>query len=199
MRGSDKNVWNFSKIFSTVEDEPPRRVFYDSKITMSKHRIKEISTFIEKVRNMAGNITVTIIKPNAIAHEHIGDILKMISEAGFWIAAIKFVKLNRNQAACFYSIHKGKPFFEGLVKFMTSGPIVVAILERELAVETYRKLIGDTDPEKAEPGTIRKLFAESIRQNAVHGSDSDENARKEADFFFSTSERFDRKGNVLEL
>ena len=148
---------------------------------------------------MHGNITFTIIKPGAVAHEHIGDILKMISEAGFWIAAMKYTKLSQSQAAYFYNVHKGKPFFDGLVEFMTSGPIVVAILEKDNAVEDYRKLIGNTDPAKAEPGTIRKLFAESIQRNAVHGSDSDLNAREEANFFFSKSERFDRDGNFLEL
>lgn len=148
---------------------------------------------------MTGNITFTIIKPGAVSHEHIGDILKMISEAGFSIAAMKYTKLSQSQAAYFYNVHKEKPFFDGLVEFMTSGPIVVAILEKDNAVEDYRKLIGNTDPAKAEPGTIRKLFAESIQRNAVHGSDSDSNARKEADFFFSQSERFDREGNFLEL
>jgi len=148
---------------------------------------------------MTGNITFTIIKPGAVTHEHIGDILQKISEAGFWIAAMKYTKLSQSQAAYFYNIHKGKPFFDGLVDFMTSGPIVVAILEKVNAVEDYRKLIGNTDPAKAEVGTIRKLFAESVQRNAVHGSDSDANARKEADFFFSKSERFDREGNFLEL
>ncbi len=146
---------------------------------------------------MKGNITFTIIKPGAVAHEHIGDILKMISQAGFWIAAMKYTKLSRAQAEQFYSVHKGKPFFEGLVDFMSEGPIVVAILEKNNAVEDYRKLIGNTDPSKAEPGTIRKLFAESIQRNAVHGSDSDCRAMVEADFFFSRSERFDRHGNLL--
>ncbi len=148
---------------------------------------------------MTGNITFTIIKPCAVSREHIGDILKMISEAGFSIAAMKYTRLNQIQAAYFYNIHKGKPFFIGLVEFMSSGPIVVAILEKENAVENYRKLIGNTDPAKAEPGTIRKLFAESVQRNAVHGSDSDSNARMESDFFFSKSERFDRDGNFLEL
>jgi len=148
---------------------------------------------------MAGNITLTIIKPGAVSHEHIGDILKIISESGFSIAAMKYTKLSQSQAAYFYNIHKDRPFFEGLVEFMTSGPIVVAILEKANAVEEYRKLIGHTDPAKAEPGTIRKLFAESVQRNAVHGSDSDSNARKEADFFFSKCERFDRQGNFLEL
>ncbi|TSA34052.1 MAG: nucleoside-diphosphate kinase [Porphyromonadaceae bacterium] len=148
---------------------------------------------------MTGNITFTIIKPCAVSHEYIGDILKMISAAGFSIAAMKYTKLSQIQGAYFYNVHKEKPFFEDLVEFMTSGPIVVAILEKENAVEDYRKLIGNTDPAKAEPGTIRKLFAESIQRNAVHGSDSDSNARKEADFFFSKSERFDRGGHFLEL
>jgi nucleoside-diphosphate kinase len=123
----------------------------------------------------------------------------MISEAGFWIAAMKYTKLSQVQAEYFYNVHRDRPFFEGLVEFMTSGPIVVAVLEKDNAVDDYRKLIGNTDPAKAEPGTIRKLFAESVQRNAVHGSDSDSNARKEADFFFSRSERFDRQGNFLEL
>lgn len=148
---------------------------------------------------MTGNITFTIIKPGTVSHEHIGDILKMISETGFSIAAMKYTKLSQSQAAYFYNVHKGKSFFDGLVEFMTSGPIVVAILEKDNAVADYRKLIGNTDPAKAEPGTIRRLFAESVQRNAVHGSDSDSNARKEADFFFSKSERFDRDGNFLEL
>ncbi len=148
---------------------------------------------------MTGNITFTMIKPCAVSNEHIGDILKMISEAGFWIAAIKYTKLSQSQAAYFYNVHKERPFFGELVEFMTSGPIIVAILEKDNAVEDYRRLIGNTDPAKADPGTIRKLFAESIQRNAVHGSDSDSNARKEADFFFTKSERFDRQGNFLEL
>lgn len=148
---------------------------------------------------MNGNITFTIIKPGAVANEHIGDILQMISDAGFWIAAMKYIRLSPGQAAYFYEIHRGRPFYDSLVEFMSSGPIVVAILEKENAVEDYRKLIGNTDPAKAEPGTIRKLFAESIQRNAVHGSDSDANARKEADFFFSKCDRFDRLGNFLEL
>jgi len=143
---------------------------------------------------MTNNFTFTIIKPGAVAHEHIGEILTMVTRAGFWISAMKYLKLNEEQARYFYSIHQGKPFFEDLIRFMTSGPIVVAILEKEDAVEEYRKLIGNTDPAKAEPGTIRKLFAESIQRNAVHGSDSNENAVKEANFFFSLSERFTKSG-----
>ncbi len=146
-----------------------------------------------------GNITFTIIKPGAVANEHIGDILQKIIDAGFWIAAMKYLKLSVKQAEEFYSIHDGKPFYDDLVRFMTSGPIVVAILEKENAVEDYRKLIGATDPSKAQPGTIRQLFAESIQRNAVHGSDSDQNARVEAEFFFARSERFNRMGDFLSL
>jgi nucleoside-diphosphate kinase len=139
---------------------------------------------------MKGRITFTIIKPGAVAHEHIGPILKIINEKGFHIAAMKMTRLTLQQAEDFYAVHKGKSFYEGLIEFMTSGPIVVAILEKDNAVEEYRKLIGNTDPDKAEEGTIRKLFAESVRKNAVHGSDSDENAVIESDYFFSRSTRF---------
>lgn len=139
---------------------------------------------------MTGNLTFTIIKPTAVNNNNTGAILKMINEAGFVIKAMKFTRMSTTQAAAFYSIHKGKPFYEALVAFMSSGPIVAAILEKENAIEDYRKLIGATDPSKAAEGTVRKLFACSVTQNAVHGADSDENARKEADFFFSTFERF---------
>jgi nucleoside-diphosphate kinase len=143
--------------------------------------------------DMKGRITFTIIKPGAVQNEYVGPILNMIHNAGFHIAALKLTRLTQPQAERFYAVHKGKPFYEGLVNFMLSGPIVVAILEKDNAVEDYRKLIGSTDPAKAEPGTIRKLFAESVQKNAVHGSDSDETAVKECDFFFSTSARFYKK------
>lgn len=139
---------------------------------------------------MAGTFTFTIIKPGAVSNEHIGPILKVINETGFHISAMKLIKLRTAQAEKFYQVHKDKPFYKSLIQFMTSGPIVVVILEKENAVEDYRKLIGHTDPEKAEPGTIRKLFAQSMQRNAVHGSDSDENAIIESDFFFAKSERF---------
>src|SRR6056297_581367 len=112
---------------------------------------------------MKGRITLTIIKPGAVQHEYVGPILNMIHENGFHIASMKLTRLTRNQAEFFYSVHKGRSFYEGLVEFMTSGPIVVAILEKDDAVEDYRKLIGSTDPEKAEEGTLRKLFAESMQ------------------------------------
>jgi nucleoside-diphosphate kinase len=114
----------------------------------------------------------------------------MINEAGFVIKAMKLTQLSAAQAGSFYEVHKGRPFYESLVEFMSSGPIVAAILEKENAVENYRTLIGATNPEKAAEGTIRKLYATSLQQNAVHGSDSDENATIEADFFFSKTERF---------
>jgi nucleoside-diphosphate kinase len=139
---------------------------------------------------MAGTKTLTIIKPGAVSNEFIGPILAKINASGFHIASMKLILLTRKQAEGFYAIHKERPFYTSLINFMTSGPVVVCILEKENAVEAYRKLIGNTDPAKAEEGTIRKLFAESIERNAVHGSDSDANAQKECDFFFSTSDRY---------
>ena len=134
--------------------------------------------------------TLVIIKPDAVASELIGAILSRINNAGFHITAMKLVLLTEIQAKKFYAVHKDRPFYDSLVKFMISGPVVVAILEKENAVEDFRKLIGATDPEKAEEGTIRKLYAESVERNAVHGSDSTENAMIECDFFFSQTERF---------
>ena len=139
---------------------------------------------------MAGKTTFTIIKPQAVSNGYIGPILNKISEAGFKIAALKMLHLTRSEAESFYEVHSERPFYNDLVEFMTSGPIVVAVLDKENAVEDYRKLIGSTDPAKAEEGTIRKLYAESVQANAVHGSDSDENAEIEATFFFPSSERF---------
>lgn len=139
---------------------------------------------------MSGTKTLTIIKPGAVSHEYIGPILNIINAKGFHIAAMKYFRLTQSQAKNFYSVHSTKAFYPNLVEFMTSGPVVVAILEKENAVEQYRKLIGHTDPQKAEQGTIRKLFAESIERNAVHGSDSDCNATIECDFFFAQSERY---------
>ena len=139
---------------------------------------------------MAGQYTFTIIKPRAVTKGYIGPILNKISEAGFRISALKMLHLTRGEARHFYEVHQERPFYDDLVEFMTSGPIVVGVLEKENAVEDYRKLIGSTDPEKADEGTIRKLYAESLQANAVHGSDSDENAEIEASFFFPTSERF---------
>lgn len=138
---------------------------------------------------MHGKQTLTIIKPDAVKKNLIGPILAKINEAGFEIKALKYTKLNKEQAKEFYAVHKEQPFYEPLTEFMSSTPVVAAILEKENAVEDFRKLIGATDPAEAAEGTIRKLFAESKSNNAVHGSDSDENAIKEADFFFSKVER----------
>ena len=148
---------------------------------------------------MKGNYTFTIIKPCAVGDENIGPILSIINGKGFHIEALKLIRMSKRQAEVFYDVHKERPFYNDLVEFMTSGPVVVAILEKENAIEDYRKLIGATDPAKAEEGTIRKLFAQSMQCNAVHGSDSDENALREMDFFFSKTERFDRSGNSCSL
>lgn len=139
---------------------------------------------------MTGNITFTMIKPSAVKDGNIGPILNMIHQKGFRISAMKMLQLSRKDAEDFYAVHSERPFYNSLVDFMSSGPIVAAILEKENAVENYRKLIGATDPEKAEEGTIRKLYARSLQENAVHGSDSDENAVLESSFFFAERERF---------
>jgi nucleoside-diphosphate kinase len=139
---------------------------------------------------MDNDTTLAIIKPNAVRTGKTGPILGMINEGGFEISSMRMVRLTRAQAETFYEIHKGKSFFDSLIEFMTSGPVVVMILKHENAVEEFRRLIGSTDPSKAEPGTIRKTFAVSVQMNAIHGSDSVENAYKEANFFFSGTERF---------
>jgi len=139
---------------------------------------------------MSGNFTFSIIKPNAVRTGKTGPIMAIINEAGFEITAMKMVRISRKQAEVFYEVHKGKPFYEGLIGFMTSGPVFVMILKHENAVEEFRRLIGDTDPEKADAGTIRKTYAVSVQMNAIHGSDSDENAVREADLFFSGFERY---------
>lgn len=134
--------------------------------------------------------TFTMIKPDAVADGYIGGILNQINEAGFRIVAMKMTQLSVSDAQQFYAIHKERPFFGELVEYMTSGPIVAAILEKANAVEDFRKLIGATDPSKAEEGTIRKKYAKSIAANAIHGSDSDENAEIEGNFFFPVRERY---------
>jgi nucleoside-diphosphate kinase len=139
---------------------------------------------------MVGKITFTMMKPDAVEANNIGPILAMINKAGFKILAMKYMRLTKEQAGNFYAVHKERPFYGELTEYMSSGPIVAAILSKENAVSDYRKLIGATDPTKAEDGTIRKLFAKSIAANAVHGSDSDENAEIESNFFFSHLERF---------
>ena len=131
-----------------------------------------------------------MLKPDSVEKGNIGAILEKINSAGFRIVAIKLTKMSDQDARRFYSIHKDRPFFDDLVSYMTSGPIVAAILEKENAVEQFRTLIGSTDPTEAAEGTIRNLFASSISENAIHGSDSDENALIESRFHFSEEEMF---------
>ncbi|MCZ4695310.1 nucleoside-diphosphate kinase [Ancylomarina euxinus] len=137
---------------------------------------------------MRSDRTFTMIKPDAVANGYIGDILAAITKGGFRIAAMKYTHISKKQAEVFYEVHKDRPFYGELTEFMSSGPIVAAILEKENAVADFRKLIGATNPAEAEEGTIRKQFAESMSKNAVHGSDSDENACIEGAFHFSGCE-----------
>lgn len=137
---------------------------------------------------MAGKRTLTMIKPDAVEAGNIGNILAMIQEAGFQIRAMKYTQLTTAEAETFYAVHRERPFFGELVEYMTSGPIVAAILEKDNAVADFRNLIGATDPSEAEEGTIRKKYAESKAKNAVHGSDSDENAEIEGSFHFAGRE-----------
>jgi nucleoside-diphosphate kinase len=138
---------------------------------------------------MSGNRTFTMIKPDGVENGHAGKILDKIIGAGFKIIALKYTRLSREQAGKFYEVHKERPFYGELVDYMTSGPIYAAILEKSNAVTDFRDLIGATDPSQAADGTIRKLYAESKAKNAVHGSDSDENAQIEGAFFFNIFER----------
>lgn len=139
---------------------------------------------------MAGNVTFTMIKPDAVRGGHIGAILKMINEAGFKIKAMKYTKLSAEKAGEFYAVHKERPFYGELVEFMSSGPIVAAVLEKDNAVVDFRTLIGATNPAEAAEGTIRALYATNVGENAVHGSDSDENAQIESSFHFAGTEMF---------
>lgn len=137
-----------------------------------------------------GNLTLMMIKPDAVENGYIGAILEKVTSAGFVIKALKLTQLTQRDAETFYAVHNERPFFGELVSFMTRGPIVAAILEKENAVQSFRTLIGATNPEEAAEGTLRKLFATSMGENAVHGSDSDENAQVEAAFHFSKREQF---------
>ncbi len=139
---------------------------------------------------MAGNRTFTMLKPDAVSASNTGAIIKIIEDAGFRIIALKKTMLTPERAGEFYAVHKERPFYKDLCRYMSSGSIIPMILEKENAVEDFRKLIGATDPAKAEKGTIRNLFAKSIEANAIHGSDSDENAAIEGNFFFSNLERY---------
>ncbi len=137
---------------------------------------------------MAENRTLTIIKPDAVAKGHTGKIIAQIIEAGFAVKAMKLMHLSEKEAGMFYEVHKERPFYGELVEFMSSGPCVPMILEKDNAVTDFRKLIGATNPAEAEEGTIRALYAENVGKNAVHGSDSNENARIEGSFFFNATE-----------
>jgi nucleoside-diphosphate kinase len=139
---------------------------------------------------MTGNITFTMIKPSAVTAGFSGKIIDQIIQGGYKIKALKLVHLTREKAGKFYEVHAGRPFYEELVSFMSSGPIIAAVVEKENAVDAFRRFIGATDPAKAEEGTIRKLYGFSLGENAIHGSDSDENALREASFFFSDLEQF---------
>lgn len=139
---------------------------------------------------MVTNRTFTMIKPDAVANGHAGAILDRIIKAGYKVVALKYTKLSAETAGQFYAVHSERPFYKDLVSFMSQGPIYAAILEKDNAIEDFRKFIGATDPTKAEAGTIRADFAKSIDANAIHGSDSDENAAIEGNFFFNNFERF---------
>lgn len=144
----------------------------------------------KQTQTMAGKITLTMIKPDAVADGYTGKIIDKIIEAGFKIQALKLTQLSKEKAQEFYAVHKERPFYNDLVTFMTEGPIVAAVLEKENAIEEFRNLIGATNPANAAEGTIRKMFAANIERNAIHGSDSDENAEIEAKFHFTDAERF---------
>ena len=137
-----------------------------------------------------GNITFTMIKPEAVAANNIGGIISMIEDGGFRVVSLKKVQLSKQRAGEFYAIHKERPFYQELVDYMSGGPIIAAVLEKDNAVADFRELIGATNPADAADGTIRKRYATSLAENAVHGSDSDDNAKIEANFHFSSEERF---------
>jgi len=137
-----------------------------------------------------GNITFTMIKPEAVAANNIGGIISMIEDGGFRVVSLKKVQLSKQRAGEFYAVHKDRPFYKELVDYMSGGPIIAAILEKDNAVADFRELIGATNPADAAEGTIRKRYATSLAENAVHGSDSDDNAKIEANFHFSREERF---------
>jgi nucleoside-diphosphate kinase len=140
-------------------------------------------------KNMSGNITFTMIKPTAVSKGYMGKIIDQIIAGGFNIKALKYTMLSKEEAETFYAVHKDRPFYGALTEFMSSGPIIAAILEKDNAVQAYRDYIGATNPADAAEGTIRKLYGTDIQANAVHGSDSDENAIIESSFFFSERER----------
>lgn len=148
---------------------------------------------------MSGRYTFSMIKSDAVEHHDIGSILNIICAKGFRIAAMKMTRMSRERAARFYEAHKDQPFYHDLIEFMVCGPIVALVFEKDDAVAEFRKLIGSTDPSKAAEGTLRKLFAKDIRNNAVHGSDSDANAMREILFHFGSSEIYAADGHVMKI
>jgi nucleoside-diphosphate kinase len=173
-----------AQIFRGFKEPAKIRIFF-----IDHYKKNLIFALLKYTKTMAGTITFTMIKPGAVSQDFTGPILKMINESGFRIIAMKLTRMNTSQAEAFYVVHKERPFYGSLVKYMSSGPIVAAILKKDNAVADYRSLIGATNPAEATDGTIRKLYAESVESNAVHGSDSDENAIIESNFFFSESDR----------
>lgn len=137
------------------------------------------------------SLTLAIVKPDAVSRGYAGHIIAHLEAQGFRVRALRMLRLDAETAGAFYAVHRERPFFESLVRFMTSGPCIPMVLEREDAVAQLRKIIGATDPKEAEPGTVRALFAESKERNAIHASDSDENARQEISFFFATVDFLD--------
>lgn len=165
-------------------------IFQADKLIGVFAKIENFPLFCLKTRkHMSGKRTFTMIKPSAVSAGYSGKILDMMIQGGFKVVALKMHHLSTKQAQLFYEIHKERPFYNELVDFMSSGPVIAAILEKENAVEAFRNFIGATDPAKAEEGTIRKLFGKSVGENAVHGSDSDDNALREGLFFFSELEQ----------
>jgi nucleoside-diphosphate kinase len=156
-------------------------------------KVLKIILFLVKktISIMNSNRTFALIKPGAVRNNHYGEIIYLITRAGFSLKAMKMIRLSRTDAKRFYSIHEGKDFFETLIKFISSGPVVALVLEKKNAIEEFRKLIGATDPEKAAEGTIRRRFGTSVTMNAIHGSDSSENAEHEWSFFFAKKEILD--------
>ena len=157
---------------------------------MLDHENKMMEKFKQARESEVNDITFTMIKPEAVSSNNIGAILNMIEDGGFRIVSMKKILLSREKASAFYEVHKDRPFYSELVEYMSGGPIIAAILKKDNAVDDFRKLIGATNPEDAEEGTIRKKFATSLAKNAIHGSDSNKNAKIEADFHFSLDERF---------
>ncbi len=175
---------------STGHKPPPQLEVQVQRLPSNSQGAYSDSTLIDNTRPQKNELTLSILKPDAVRNRHIGEIISRFENNGLHVVALKMVRLNKEQAGQFYNIHRDRPFFSGLVDFMSSGPVVVIVLEGENAVSKNRQLMGATDPNKAEKGTIRADYAESMSENAVHGSDSIESARQEIPFFFKQNEIF---------